>query len=265
MKSIKKKVLLLMVLGALLSNSLIIVQSQQNTTMEKENVFIHVKNDQGNTLESIGLSNDKAYIIKDKLIDLTNQMERGEYTTYVYLEKLLSIFHEAKILPLHFNLKNLQEIAQKLNNLIDQQNYENENQLINTARGSLHIGRGTVIGSIGIGNFLVRRIIPFAPYDFINIFTKKLFLDYNLSSFFSYASACIWTPGPKGHHILYSFISYPGLSALSKKIFVDKAIGGIFILGANISLEAYSQDGQKVLFDATIGVYGSDIMIGFGI
>jgi hypothetical protein len=31
----------------------------------------------------------------------------------------------------------------------------------------------------------------------------------------------------------------------------------------NISLEAFSKDGSKVYFDATIGIYGADLMIGF--
>ena len=137
------------------------------------------------------------------------------------------------------------------------------NNIILNNNTPIHLGRRTIIASLGIGNYLVRRIIPIRPYGFIDVINKEILKRYNLTSTFSYAAACMWTPGPSGYHVLHSFIPIAGYETYSQKIFNDKSIGGVFILGINISLEAFSNDGAKVYFDATIGIYGADLMIGF--
>ncbi|MDG6228580.1 MAG: hypothetical protein QCH96_01290 [Candidatus Thermoplasmatota archaeon] len=217
--------------------------------------------------------------IINELKNSQTRLKNQEISELEYLHEFLSIFQTFGILPSNFSIVFFQRLADQAQgsihsshnlNLVQRfdqilyETYEQNNQFDRAINPSIHIGRGTIIGSVSFGNYLVKRIIPFKPYGFHEVFSKKLFLDYNLSSVFSYASACIWTPGPRGHHVLYSFYPYPGLQSFSKNVFVDKAIGGMYLLGAHISLEAFSNDGKNILFDATIGVYGADLMIGFG-
>jgi hypothetical protein len=222
---------------------------------------------------TIPVSSATAEQLKDELLKLQSKIEAHKITEKEYLEQFINLFKKQGLLPKEITLELFQQIAEILQGKSSSTSFDESLQKFglketslfenNPAKIPIHIGKATIIGSIRFGNYLVRRVIPFKPYVFDEIFSKELFLNYNLSSCFTYASACIWIPGPQGHHVLYSFIPYPGLQSFSQKIFLDKSIGGIFLIGANISLEAFSEDGKNVLFDATIGVYGSDIMIGF--
>jgi len=257
----------------------ILSHSVMKNKNSKENVIIlRVKDRSGKSLDSMEINYDDFSSIMTKLKRLQQQLENNSITEKYFLTNLLTVFSDVNLIPKTCNFENLELIANglhqkiiKLNNKAmgnEHKTFQFEQSDTNEIKKTsdkipFHLGRSTIIGSISFGNYLVKRVIPFSPYGFYEVFTRELFQEYNLSSFFTYASACIWIPGPRGHHVLYSFIHYPGLDFLSKKIFIDKAIGGIFVLGANISLEAYSTQGDQVLFDATIGVYGSDIMIGF--
>jgi hypothetical protein len=187
-----------------------------------------------------------------------------------YFDNFIRIFQEEDILPFEYNLDFLLELYNLLyQNISNLESYDlkfeksNDDKKFLNSDIPIHFGRRTIIASLGIGNFLVRRIIPIRPYGFINVIDKEILRKYNLTSTFSYAAACMWTPGPSGYHVLHSFIPIAGFEDFSHKIFSDKSIGGVFLFGINISLEAFSKDRSIVFFDATIGVYGVDFMIGF--
>lgn len=249
---------------------------QQNTITEnnQQDIIISLQTSD-NHKRTIKVSPETAEMITADLKELQIKIDQNEISELEYFEQFIELFKKEGIIPEEYSLRLFQLIGEKLQEKLsittldeqlssrltqDTALFANDPKTI-----PIHLGRATIIGSISFGNYLVRRVIPFKPFGFYEVFSKELFLDYNLSSFFTYASACIWTPGPRGHHVLYSFIPYPGLQSFSQKIFLDKSIGGIFLLGANISLEAFTEDGENVLFDATIGVYGADLMMGFGI
>ena len=208
--------------------------------------------------------------IIEKLKYLKLRLNQNQINDITYIKEFIKIFQEENILPIELNLDVLIEISNSLYQKISDFPGKNlifedlgEKNLILNNETPIHIGKKTIIASLGIGNYLVRRIIPIRPYRFINIINKEILKRFNLTSTFSYAAACMWTPGPSGYHVLHSFNPITGFETFSQKIFNDKSIGGIFILGMNISLEAFSKDGNKVYFDATIGIYGADFMIGF--
>jgi len=278
-KSYFKAILILICL----LNSIIPVSSALNnsdTQTSLDDVSIIVRSHSNDVNEQIvQVSYETTDWIIKELKNSQTRLKNLEISELEYLKDLLSIFHTLGLLPSEISIYSFQRLADEIQETmlssIDTEYiqrmgkimlnvYEPVHQFDSGKDLPIHIGRGTIIGSVSFGNYLVKRIIPFKPYGFYELFSRRLFLDYNISSVFSYASACIWTPGPRGHHVLYSFYPYPSLQSFSKNIFVDKAIGGIFLLGTHISLEAYSNDGKNILFDATIGVYGADLMIGFG-
>jgi hypothetical protein len=195
-------------------------------------------------------------------------LNKNEINDLTYFNEFIKIFQDENILSKNFNLNNMIELSNLIiqDKSIEHKIHEkssNSNEKIFNNSFPVHIGKRTIIASLGIGSYLVRRIIPIKPYGFINVLNKEILRKYNLSSTFSYAAACMWTPGPRGYHVLHSLNPISGLEDFSKKIFNNKAIGGIFLLGLNISLEAFSKDRSKVYFDATIGIYGADLMVGF--
>jgi hypothetical protein len=239
------------------------------STLKKNDVKLILKNSDGRALKSINKSSDEIILMMNNMKTLLNKLENNTISEKDFLESLLVLFMNEDIIPKTCTFNNLKEIGSAFSQNIDQDNFFDFNNLnyfnlFNDSMGiPIHLGRSTIIGSISFGNYLVKRVIPFGKYGFYEVFSKNILLDYNLSSDFTYASACLWTPGPHGNHVLYSFMHYPGLQKLSHKVFIDKAIGGLFVIGANISLEAFSTENDQVLFDATIGVYGSDMMFGF--
>jgi hypothetical protein len=268
----KKRIITISILIIILTlNIQVISQNTYKESDKEEIVIIKIREDstgQKATYMNINLEQTQKIIEKlEKIIDKLNKDEIDEIT---YFDNFLKIFQEENIIPEHCNIELLLEIY----NLIYQNITLNQDETKNSEKPErqfglldneipIHLGRRTIIASLGIGNYLVKRIIPIRPFGFIDIMNKEILRRYNLTSTFSYALACMWTPGPSGHHVLHSLIPLAGFENFSEKIFIDKAIGGIFILGLNISLEAFSRDGTKVYFDATIGIYGADLMIGF--
>ncbi|MFH1014018.1 MAG: hypothetical protein V1769_05885 [Thermoplasmatota archaeon] len=281
MKWSKNIIVLLMIACMFISANCSQVFSKENTAcMSSNDVSITIKAQTIDSYEkTIMMDYESAKILMSDLKNLQIDMEIGEIVEKEYLRRFLEIFRNSGILPEEYSIEFFYECAKTFHQSITSSvlyeaiqrigrlgvDFFERNTLQDVYDGiPLHIGRATIIGSISFGNYLVKRVIPFKPYGFNEVFSKELFLDYNLSSYFTFASACIWIPGPRGNHVLFSFYPYMGLESFSQKRFIDKSIGGIFILGANISIEAFSNDGKDVLFDATIGVYGADIMIGFG-
>jgi hypothetical protein len=266
----KKIIITIIILSILLINipalSEKIIQANKN---EEKIVTIKINKDiNGYSATYLDITYSQTQRIIEKLRDLKIKLNQKQINDLTYINDFIKIFQEEKILPNEINLNSLLQIHNSIYTNISSLQLENpiskkENNYILNNDFPIHIGRNTIIASLGIGNYLVKRIIPIRPYRFINIIDKEILRRYNLTSTFSYAAACIWTPGPSGYHVLHSFKPIIGLENYSQKIFNDKSIGGIFLLGMNISLEAFSKDGSKVYFDATIGIYGADLMIGF--
>lgn len=268
MRNIKSKIILFSIICLLLvANNATILSKEESLDDKNSEIIIRISSDASQHEEHLfEMSRQQADQIIMQIQLLQENLEDQEITEVEYIKGFIDIFQKQHLLPKECSFENLFSLAQEFQvkspSLYLPLNNTNETG-DEKPTIPLHIGRSTIIASIGIGNYLVQRIIPFRPFGFHEVFTNDLLTDYNLTSMFSYASACIWTPGPKGHHVLYSLKPYPALERFSQKIFADKAIGGIFFLGVNISLEAYAKDGSEVLFDATIGIYGSDIMFGF--
>lgn len=275
MKSKMTLVSIIFIAFAIMSLDIIPALQVESTSENTSNdVIIAIKT--GDKIDrTITVSSTTAEQLTEELQNLQSKIDTKEITEKEYLEQFIYLFQKEGVIPEDFSLELFQQIAQVLQ---EQLSLTPLDEILSTfalkqtslfdnnpTKIPIHIGQATIIGSISFGNYLVRRVIPFKPFGFYEVFSQELIPNYNLSSFFTYASACIWTPGPRGYHVLYSFMPYPGLQSFAQKIFLDKSIGGIFIAGANISLEAFSTDGKTVLFDATIGVYGSDLMIGFGL
>ena len=268
MKNKYLKLIILALIGLLIiANNSTVISKQEQSFDRSEEVILRIK---ANSIfeedKYIEMSREKVDQIILNIQKLQFDLENNKLTHKEYIKGFLEVFQNENLISNEITLDKLEKIGKIFQNnlLLNNPIIDSKNDTTDVNKGlPLHVGRSTVIASIGIGNFLVKRIIPFRPFGFYDLFNRDFLKTYNLTSTFSYASACIWTPGPKGHHVLYSLNPYPGLDILSQKIFADKAIGGIFILGINISLEAFTADYSEVLFDATIGVYGSDIMYGF--
>ena len=266
---LNKIIIILIILSFLILNVSVLSQNniQENKT-EEQIVTIKIgENINGFNATYIDISYTQTQRIIEKLTTLKQKL--NQIDDFTYFNDFIKIFQEENILPTECNLNLLLEISNllyqnislfKVNDLILEKPKDN---IILDNDVPIHLGRRTIIASLGIGNYLVRRIIPIRPYGFIDVINKEILRRYNLTSTFSYAAACMWTPGPSGYHVLHSFIPIAGFETYSQKIFNDKSIGGVFLLGVNISLEAFSKDGSKVYFDATIGIYGADLMIGF--
>ncbi len=280
MKLSRNVIVLLMIVCMFISANCPQVFSKDITASSSSNdVRITVKAQTIDPYEkTIMMDYESAKILMSDLKNLQMKISIGGITEQEYLGRFLEIFQNSGILPEEYSIELFYKCAKAIHQLISLSLLDGAIQRIgrrgvdffesNTLQDGydgipLHIGRATIIGSISFGNYLVKRVIPFKPYGFNEVFSKELSLNYNLSSYFTFASACMWIPGPRGNHVLFSFYPYTGLESLSQKRFIEKSIGGIFILGANISLEVFSNDGKDVLFDATIGVYGADLMIGF--
>jgi len=273
---LQKKILITFIVALFLTLN-IQVSSENITNMSKleeiEENIVTIKigtDDYGLNATYIDITFTQTQRIIEKLKTLKQKLNQNIIDDISYFNDFITIFQEEKILPKECTLELIIEIYNYLfqnisllknENLILEKPKQNTNLL--DFEIPIHLGRKTIIASIGIGNYLVRRIIPIRPYGFIDIMNREIFKKYNLTSTFSYAAACMWTPGPSGYHVLHSYIPVIGFENYTKKIFIDKSIGGVFILGLNISLEAFSKDGSKVYFDATIGIYGADLMIGF--
>jgi hypothetical protein len=264
-KTIKKIIISLIILSFLIINIPVLSENNhQQDAINEEIVIIKIGEAQnGNNPIYKKISYSQTQQIIEKLKNLKLQLNQDQIDDLTYISDFIKIFQDEKILPKEISLELLIEISDLIskNKYLDNEKINGITNLSNDA--SIHIGKKTIIASLGIGNYLVRRIIPIRPYRFINLLDKEILRRYNLTSTFSYAAACMWTPGPSGYHVLHSFNPIIGFEAFSHKIFNNKSIGGVFLLGANISLEAFSSDGTKVFFDATIGIYGADLMIGF--
>jgi hypothetical protein len=265
----KNKIICLIIILLLTFNFQVL--SEETKKNENENELITLKigeNINGLKATYIEITYDQTQKIMDKLIILKQKLDKNEITDLAYFNEFIKIFQDENILSKNCNLNNMIEISNLINQnisiekSIDKISDESNKKLLNNEL-PIHIGKRTIIASLGIGNYLVRRIIPIKPYGFIDVINREILRKYNLTSTFSYAAACMWTPGPRGYHVLHSLNPIVGLEDFSKKTFNSKAIGGIFLLGLNISLEAFSKDRSKVYFDATIGIYGADLMIGF--
>jgi hypothetical protein len=269
----KKNIMVILIVTIFLTLNIQVLSENitKESKLEEERVIIKIGTDEyGLDATYIEITFTQTQRIIEKLKSLKQKLNQNEIDDITYFNEFIKIFQEENILPNKYNLDLLLEIYNLLyqnitllkdENLILEEHKQNNNILDNEI--PIHLGRRTIIASLGIGNYLVKRIIPIRPYGFIDIINKEILRRYNLTSTFSYAAACMWTPGPSGYHVLHSFIPITEFENYSKKIFNDKSIGGVFLLGLNISLEAYSKDGSKVYFDATIGVYGADLMIGF--
>jgi hypothetical protein len=268
----KKIIIILIILSFLTININVLSEKiSQDTELEEKIVTIKIGTDlNGYKAKYIDISYMQTQRIIDKLSNLKQELNEKQINELTYFDKFIKIFQEEDILPIEYNLDFLFEIY----DLIYQSIFKIESSDLRFDKSQIsnkivdndipiHLGRRTIIASLGIGNYLVRRIIPIRPYGFINVINKEILRRYNLTSTFSYAAACMWTPGPSGYHVLHSFIPIAGFEDFSQKVFLNKSIGGVFLLGMNISLEAFSKDRSIVFFDATIGIYGADLMIGF--
>ena len=270
-KILNKIIISLIIISFLILNISVLSENNiQENKLEEQIVMIKIgENINGFNATYIEITYTQTQRIIEKLTDLKQKLNKNQIDDHTYFNEFIKIFQEENILPTDCNLNQLIEISNlmyqnnslfKINDLISEK--PNNNIILNN-NTPIHLGRRTIIASLGIGNYLVRRIIPIRPYGFIDVINKEILKKYNLTSTFSYAAACMWTPGPSGYHVLHSYIPITGFETFSQKIFNDKSIGGVFLLGVNISLEAFSKDGNKVYFDATIGIYGADLMIGF--
>ncbi len=268
----RKRIITISIFIIILTLNIQVISQNTNKESDKDEIVIIKLGEDSNGQKSIymNINLQQTQKIIEKLENLLNKLKQDEIDEITYFNNFLKIFQEENIIPEHCNIELLLEIY----NLIYQNITLNQDETINSEKPErqfglldneipIHLGRRTIIASLGIGNYLVKRIIPIRPFGFIDIMNKEILKRYNLTSTFSYALACMWTPGPLGNHVLHSLIPLAGFENFSDKIFIDRAIGGIFILGLNISLEAFSRDGTKVYFDATIGIYGADLMIGF--
>ena len=269
----KKKLLIAIIITILLTLNFQVL-SENNTDysiIEDNLVTIKIGTEEyGLNTTYMNITFTQTQRIIEKLTILKQKLNQNEIDDITYFNDFITIFQEENILPEEYSLDILLEIYNSLfqnvtflkdEALFLKMSKQNTNNI--DYEIPIHLGKRTIIASLGIGNYLVRRIIPIIPYGFIDIMNKDILGKYNLTSTFSYAAACIWTPGPSGYHVLHSFMPVIGFENLTTKIFNDKSIGGVFILGLNISLEAFSKNGDQVYFDATIGVYGADFMIGF--
>lgn len=262
----KKKIISLLIFILLILN-LSVLSKKTIERNEYINEVIIVKigeNIDGFKSTFIEISYQQKQNIIEKLTNIKQKLDNKQITDLNYIREFIKIFQDENILSKNININTMIEASNLLNQKIPTYNIsEISNNKLLENDASIHIGKKTIIASLGIGNYLVKRIIPIKPYGFIDLINKEILRKYNLTSTFSYASVCIWIPGPRGYHVLHSLNPISGLEDFSKKIFNNKAIGGIFLLGLNISLEAFSKDRSIVYFDATIGIYGADLMIGF--
>jgi hypothetical protein len=269
----KKKILITIIITIFLTLNIQVSSENSTNDSKTEESLVTIKigtEEYGLDATYIDITFSQTQIIIEKLKNLKQKLNQNEIDDITYFNDFITIFQEENIIPKECNLDLILEIYNSLFQnitLLKDENLILKRQKQNTDAIDyeipIHLGKRTIIASLGIGNYLVRRIIPIIPYGFIDIMNKDILGKYNLTSTFSYAAACMWTPGPSGYHVLHSFIPITGFENLTTKTFVDKSIGGFFILGLNISLEAFSKDGNQVYFDATIGIYGADLMIGF--